>query len=282
MKTYMAFPICSLIFILLVSVVYFLKPRIKTIENGIYKWLVIVNVIGLILELFCYYAVDMVDVNYLLSIGILKMYIVYIFVWSMIFNCYVYIVSYKKYTTDDGSTKMYFNILKKVTIVASTIVSVVLLLLPIQIYNDGKLTYTYGPITNVLIVACFIIVSTWIIKCIINFKNLKQKRYIPVIACIIVLTIVLMIQSRDRSILIATTGHSFIVLLMFFTIENPDINLIEELSREKARAEQNNLAKTTFESIACRKIKQALSMLPHTINLLHTTVAASHTCCQNQ
>ena len=55
MKTFMAFPICSLIFILLVSVVYFYKPRIKSIENSIYKWLVISNIIGLILEILFIY-----------------------------------------------------------------------------------------------------------------------------------------------------------------------------------------------------------------------------------
>jgi len=95
MKTFMAFPICSLIFITLVATMYFFKPHIKSIENKIYKWLVISNIIGLILEILCYFAVDLVSEYYLISMAILKLYVVYIFVWSMIFNVYVFIVSHK-------------------------------------------------------------------------------------------------------------------------------------------------------------------------------------------
>ena len=85
MKTFMAFPICSLIFITLVSVVYFSKPRIKSIENSIYKWLIICNIFGLILEILGYFAVDTVTNFYLISMLILKFYVVYIFIWSIKF-----------------------------------------------------------------------------------------------------------------------------------------------------------------------------------------------------
>ena len=199
MKTFMAFPICSLIFILLVSVVYFYKPRIKSIENSIYKWLVISNIIGLILEILCYFAVDLASTYYLPSIIILKSYVVYILIWSMIFNVYVFMVSKKNYDKKDAALQVYFQKAKKYTLIVATIISIILYFLPIYIFKDGGLTYTYGPITNVLIVCCFIIVSLWIIKCIINFKNLKQKRYIPIIVCIIVLTLILVIQGHDRT-----------------------------------------------------------------------------------
>ena len=112
MKTFMAFPICSLVFILLVSVVYFYKPRIKSIENSIYKWLVVSNIIGLILEILCYFAVDLVTEYYFISIVILKLYVVYIFVWSVIFNVYVFVVSHKNYDKKDNSLNIYFNKVK--------------------------------------------------------------------------------------------------------------------------------------------------------------------------
>src|SRR5699024_2703407 len=139
MKTFMAFPICSLVFILLVSVVYFYKPRIKSIENSIYKWLVVSNIIGLILEILCYFAVDLVTEHYFISIVILKLYVVYIFVWSVIFNVYVFVVSHKNYDKKDNSLNIYFNKVKRITILASIIISIIMLMLPIEIFNDGKL-----------------------------------------------------------------------------------------------------------------------------------------------
>lgn len=259
MKTFMAFPICSLVFILLVSVVYFYKPRIKSIENSIYKWLVVSNIIGLILEILCYFAVDLVTEHYFISIVILKLYVVYIFVWSVIFNVYVFVVSHKNYDKKDNSLNIYFNKVKRITILASIIISIIMLMLPIEIFNDGKLTYTYGPITNVLILLCFIIVGLWIIKCIKHFRDLKQKRYIPIIACIIILTLVLIIQSYDRSILIATTGHTFIVILMYFTIENPDVKMINELNKNRLLINQITEEKSNFLFLASSQLKSPIN-----------------------
>ena len=233
MKTFMAFPLCSLLFIILVAIVYFNKPRIKSYENEIYQWLIICNIIGLILEILCYFAVDYVTIYNLISIAILKLYVVYIFVWTMIFNIYVFMVSSKNYNQSVSTNEIYFLKLKKYTKICTFILSIIMVFLPIKIFDKGNIAYTYGPIVNMLLVLCIIIVFIWFIKCIMNFKKLKQKKYFPIIACIIILTLVFLIQSSDRSILIATTGHSFIVLLMYFTIENPDVKLLEE--REKNR-----------------------------------------------
>lgn len=271
MKTYMAFPICSLLFILLVAVVYFSKPRIKSIENNIYKWLIVTNIIGLILEISCYFAVDFVNINPILAISILKLYVIYIFIWTVIFTCYVFMATYKNYNKDVESMNSFHIKLRKILIYVATILSIVMLFLPIEIYNDGKIAYTYGPITNVLIIMCFIMSSSWFYKCILNFKNIKQKRYIPIIACILELLIVLIIQSHDRSILIATTGHSFLVLLMYFTIENPDMKMISELNKNRILINQTTEDKSNFLFLASSQIKKPIkdivSLADESINL---------------
>jgi len=133
--------------------------------------------------------------------------------------------------------------------------------LPIYIYNDGSLTYTYGPGINILLILCGIIIFIWIFKCIKNFKNLREKKYIPIIACIIVLLLVFIIQSSNREILIATTGHSLIIFIMFFTIENPDMKLINQLELAKDQADKANHAKTDFLSSMSHEIRTPLNAI---------------------
>ena len=259
MKSFMAVPICSLIYIVILSIIYFYKPRIKSIENSVYKSIIIVNIIGLILEILCYAAVEMVDKYYILSMFILRGYVVYIFIWSLIFNIYVFMttLSVKQHINQEK----YYQKLKIISCIIGIVFSVCMFLLPIRIYNEGAFAYTYGPSVDLLLILCGIIITIWVIKCIKNIKNIKEKKYIPIIACIIVLILVFVVQSTNRAILIATAGHSLIIFLMYFTIENPDLQLLREFHKAREYANNLNTEKSEFLFNMAGEIKTPISVI---------------------
>ena len=50
------FSICCLLFMILISVIYFIKKKVDNIDNRIYKSILILNLIGLFIDIFGYFS----------------------------------------------------------------------------------------------------------------------------------------------------------------------------------------------------------------------------------
>ena len=87
------FPISALPIIITIILTFNLKKHIKTTETRIYNMLIITNLIGLIIELACAVACRIYDINRILSLFILKSYLVYLIVWTAIFSSYIFRIS---------------------------------------------------------------------------------------------------------------------------------------------------------------------------------------------
>ena len=92
-----------------------------------------------------------------------------------------------------------------------------------------------------------------------GYRDIKRRKLIPLVSYLVIFPIVILIEYRHPEVYLTTPVETFITFLLYFTIENPDINLIEELSREKNRAEQNNLAKTKFLHSISHEIRTPLT-----------------------
>ena len=84
----------SLFYLIVISVIYFTKERIKNYDNKLYTTIILVNIIGMIIDILQFYLIksNMPDV-YILTLG--KIFLIYILLWTFLFSSYILNISDK-------------------------------------------------------------------------------------------------------------------------------------------------------------------------------------------
>ena len=106
--------------------------------------------------------------------------------------------------------------------------------------------YSYGPSANVMYVVSSVYIAIWIVRLIINYKKIRDKKYLPIFAFMLLGVVVIIIQKSHPELLLMTSMETFIVFLMYHTIENPDMKILEEVHRAKEISDNANEEKTMF------------------------------------
>ena len=103
--------------------------------------------------------------------------------------------------------------------------SAIVYLLPIHIFDDGKLVYTYGAsVTCVYIFAALYILVTLIVTCVF-YKKLNPRRAFAVFLWMIIWSGSAVIQFLNSDLLIVGIASAMGVTILFVLMENPEANL---------------------------------------------------------
>lgn len=237
------FPISAMAFSLLIIIVFFIKKPIKSIETRIYKYLLIINFIGLIVELLCTVVAYISDTHYFLSDFILKFYLVYNLSYTALLTIYVYYIS----NNDEKKIFRFKN--SKFYIIFIYLISVFLiyyLKCNLVIENNFQVRYTNGPSVTFTYVICGLLIALMVIFIIKDKQNIKNKKYIPVIVFIITLIVGIVIQTNYPGILIMTYIETLTLSIMYHTIENPDTKILAEVHKAKEISDNANEEKAMF------------------------------------
>ena len=252
-------PLISLIFMIILVVIYFSKSNMNLPENKMYETILVASLFETIINTVIHFICALTDfqtlniVYYNLFNFLNKILaILFVIIFAALF-------SYTLMITYDSIRKNYKKLVSKI-IMVEVVFGIITLFTNITLIKVGTVTNVNGLTIQLgyFMVAVFLIATLAV-----TLKNIKKidKRYYVIFIILFVSGLLYTISLLFPGVLIYDLLLVILCYIMYFTIENPDVKLLEEISKSKELAEKYNNDKSIFLFNMTQQIRHPLNII---------------------
>ena len=258
-----AYTIMSFIFCLILIFVYFTKERINYVENKIYSFIILTSFISCLIEIISFCLVQRgISANDPTYTFTMKALFTGFLTWVYLFTMYT-VITGRKLRGVYNENKLSFKTIILLLLLTIAIIS----FLPIEILETNGLLLPVGLSVNLIYAVTGICIFAMIISIILNRKNLRSKKYIPLYLVIVFFSIVVFVQKVFPELFLVNTGFAIVAFCMYFTIENPDMKLVEELIENRKIIERAGEEKSVFLFKISQGLREPVNNIDRQVDL---------------
>lgn len=249
----------SLLFVILLFIVYFSKQRFLSIRNKIYRYMLIVEIVLLVSEIIASFMVYYCN-NEILNLFMYRLHWFTGIIWFSLLYYYS-LVFLGNLNANNLFEIMRMNKRTKIMSVIFLISSILYFFVPFERLKANNISYIPGAASYFVLAFCTFVVFSIAVYTLKKGKQAPLRKKVSIWLMIIELVIIFVLQLLFPYIAFSPIGATVQMFFLYFNIENPDLKIISELETVKDEIEKSNKAKSDFLSNMSHEIRSPMNAI---------------------